>query len=82
MTRRFPEGLCAMCGGERIPGRITSTTDLGDCVLVVRNVPATVCNQCGEEWLDDSTVRELHQLTEEARQRGTLLEVRSLASLP
>jgi len=26
--------------------------DLGFGVVVVRNVPAKVCSQCGEEWID------------------------------
>lgn len=72
--------LCPMCGGGRAEGRITSMTDLGGCVIVVRNVPATVCDQCGEEWLDQATVTELHRLAEDARQRGALVEVLQMAS--
>jgi hypothetical protein len=42
---------------------------------VVRNVPATVCSQCGEEWLDDETVRSLERITSEVRARGAQVEV-------
>jgi hypothetical protein len=41
--------------------------DLGSGVVVVRNVPAMVCAQCGEEWIDSETARQLEQITEEAR---------------
>ena len=72
--------LCAICGGDRVPGRITSMTDLDGCVLVVRNVPASVCDQCGEEWVDHGTATELHRLAEDARRRGALVEILRMAS--
>ena len=60
---------CAMCGGTKQPGRTTYTVDLGSGVVVVRNVPAMVCAQCGEEWIDSETARQLEQITEEAREK-------------
>ena len=60
---------CAMCGGTKQPGRTTYTVDLGSGVVVVRNVPAMVCAQCGEEWIDSETAQQLEQMTEEAREK-------------
>jgi len=42
-------GNCALCGGRRIEGSTTFSADLGFGVVAVRNVPALVCAQCGEE---------------------------------
>lgn len=78
MTRPFAAGLCPLCGGDRVPGRVTFTADLGTGVVVVRNVPATVCDQCGAEWIDDTTAAELEGMTADARRRGTQVEVMSL----
>ena len=78
MTRRFASGLCALCGGKRVPGRTTFSADLGTGVVVVRNVPATVCDQCGAEWIDDATAAELEGVTDDARRRGAQIEVLSL----
>lgn len=80
MSEKKATPLCALCGGDLVPGRITSTTDLDGCVLVVRDVPATVCDQCGEEWLAHATVVELHRLAEDARRRGVVVEVLRMAS--
>jgi YgiT-type zinc finger domain-containing protein len=80
MSAPTNDPLCPMCGGSRVQGRITSMTDPGGCVLVVRNVPATVCEQCGEEWLDQATVAELHRLAADARARGAQVEVLRMAS--
>jgi len=60
---------CAMCGGARKPGRTTYTVDRGSGIVVVRNVPATVCDQCGEEWIDNETAQRLERITEEAQQK-------------
>jgi YgiT-type zinc finger domain-containing protein len=78
MTRRFASGLCPLCGGKRVPGRTTFSADLGTGVVIVRNVPATVCDQCGAEWIDDSTAGELEGMTDGARRRGAQIEVLSL----
>jgi YgiT-type zinc finger domain-containing protein len=78
MTRRFASGLCPLCGGKRVSGRTTFSADLGTGVVVVRNVPATVCDQCGAEWIDDATAAELEKMTDDARRRGAQVEVMSL----
>ena len=78
MTRRFASGLRPLCGGKRVSGRTMFSADLGTGVVVVRNVPATVCDQCGTEWIDDATAAELEQMTSDARRRGAQVEVMSL----
>ena len=80
MTRTFSSGLCPMCGGTRIRGKVTFAADLGIGVVVVRQVPATVCDQCGEEWIDDAVAANLEQRAADARQRGAQVEVVSMAS--
>ncbi len=66
---------CAMCGGRRIEGSTTFSTDLGFGVVVVRHVPAVVCEQCGEEWIADETARRLEDVTDRARQTRHLVEI-------
>ena len=43
---------CPLCGGHKQPGKTTYSVDLGSGVILVRNVPATVCVQCGEAWIE------------------------------
>lgn len=78
MMRPFPPGLCALCGGQRRAGRVTHSVDLGSTLVVVRNVEAQVCDQCGEAWLEDATVAQLERIVHEARARGVEVEVVSL----
>ena len=66
---------CPMCGGSRINGSTTFTAELGFGVLVVRHVPARVCAQCGEEWLEDSVAATLEDAVAQARARRSVVDV-------
>jgi len=52
---------------------------LGSGVVVVRRVRATVCAQCGEEWIDDATARRLEQVVNKARLRHQQVEATAFA---
>ena len=67
--------LCPLCGGRKVVGTSTFTADLGTGIVVVRNVRATVCAQCGEEWIDNETARKLERSVSEAREKRSLVEV-------
>lgn len=70
---------CPMCGGTKTSGETTFTADLGSGVVVVRRVRATICSQCGEEWIDDATARRLEQVVNEARSSRREVEVTALS---
>jgi YgiT-type zinc finger domain-containing protein len=69
------DSRCPMCGGVKAPGVTTYTVDLGSGVIVVRDVPALVCEQCGEEWIAAQTARTLEGLVEAARRSRRQVEV-------
>ncbi|MBI4625240.1 MAG: type II toxin-antitoxin system MqsA family antitoxin [Verrucomicrobia bacterium] len=70
---------CPLCGGNKTNGKTTFTADLGSGVVVVRHVRATVCTQCGEEWIDDATARRLEQVVNEARLQHREVEITAFA---
>ena len=70
---------CPLCGGNKTMGETTFTADLGSGVVVVRRVRATICSQCGEEWIDDATARRLEQVVNEARLKNCEVEVTAFA---
>jgi YgiT-type zinc finger domain-containing protein len=70
--------LCPLCGGERKPGTTTFTVDLGFGVVVVRNVPATVCSLCGADWIPDDVAGRIEALVDEVRKKRLQVEVMSL----
>ena len=67
---------CVICKhGETRPGRATVTLTRGG-TLVVKGVPAGVCANCGEEYVDESTTARLIRTMEEAARAGVEVDVR------
>ena len=69
---------CPLCGGEKASGRTIYSVDLGTGLVVVRNVPAEICKQCGEEWIAPDIARRLEEITDKARRNGAEVEVVAL----
>lgn len=70
---------CPLCGGRKLSGTTTFSADLGSGVVEVRRVRASVCEQCGEEWIDDATARQLERVVDAARSRQAQVEVTAFA---
>jgi YgiT-type zinc finger domain-containing protein len=73
--RSWTPAACPICGGMPEPGTTTFTADLTASVLVIRDVPALVCRQCGEAWLADDTAARLEAAVQQARTRQSVVEV-------
>jgi len=65
---------CALCRtGETKPGKTTETYELGSTVVVVRGVPADVCQQCGEAYTNEATTSQLEKIVNQARHAGVVV---------
>lgn len=63
---------CPTCGQEALaPGTTTFATDAAGTVVVVRDVPADVCGNCGEAFISDEVAAELEVQVAEAKATGT-----------
>jgi len=49
-------------------------------LVVVRDVPALVCSQCGESWIQDDTAEKLENIVQEAKRNLREFEVVKLAA--
>lgn len=68
-------GKCPLCGGDKDHGTTTFATDLGSGVVVVRQVPALVCVDCGEAWIENATAIRLESIVTDARRKQAVVEV-------
>ena len=67
---------CTICkSGELAPGQVTVTLERKGAIIIVKGVPAKVCQQCGEYYLDEATTRRLYEQAEKALERNAELEV-------
>ena len=80
MSKNNNSEKCYACGGTLERGETTFTVDFGSGVVVVRNVPATICSQCGLEWIDDKEAEKIEKLVEEAKSKHSIVEVMSLSA--
>lgn len=67
---------CPLCrGGVKRPDVTTYTVELGYGVVVIRNVPALVCDQCGSDWIEDDVAEKLETIVNSARKKHPIVEV-------
>ncbi len=67
---------CVLCKtGDTAAGTATVTLERGRTVLVIKEVPAEVCSQCGEYYLNETTTRRLYEQAEKALTHNAELEV-------
>lgn len=72
---------CAICrNGHTIAGHITVVLEREKSTIVFKNVPALICENCGEEYLSEETNRTLLIKATESANRGVDLELLRFAA--
>lgn len=66
--------------GTTKPGHTTVTLQRGACTVIFKNVPADVCENCGEYYLDESVTRQLERRAEIAVKNGVEVEILAYAA--
>jgi YgiT-type zinc finger domain-containing protein len=67
---------CSICKhGETSPGHTTVTLERAGTVAVIKVVPAEICLDCGEYYLDAATTRRVLDQAEAAAQRRVEVEI-------
>ncbi|MBW4626247.1 MAG: type II toxin-antitoxin system MqsA family antitoxin [Brasilonema octagenarum HA4186-MV1] len=67
---------CVICKhGETQPGWVTVTLERNNTIVILKGVPAEVCNNCGEYYLNESVTNEVLKRAEEAVNKGAEVEI-------
>ena len=73
---------CIICRhGDTHAGTTTVTFHRDGRTLVVNEVPAEVCENCGEAYVAEDVTAELLRISAEARQAQAVVLIRDYASL-
>ena len=68
---------CVICKhGEVKPGKVSVTLERGEATIVFKDVPAKVCDNCGEKYIDEDVARELLAKAQELIENGTQVDIR------
>jgi YgiT-type zinc finger domain-containing protein len=60
LAHRF--GKCSFCGGAVKEKRVTVDFRWGDDLIIIKDVPAGVCEQCGEKYFTAEVSKVLEKL--------------------
>jgi YgiT-type zinc finger domain-containing protein len=72
---------CLICKHDQTrAGTVTITLERGNTTVVYRHVPAQVCENCGEAYVDESTTARLLESAEAAVKAGVEVEVRAYSA--
>jgi len=68
---------CMICKhGETKKGTTTVTLEKGNSTIVFKEVPAHICDNCGEKYIDESTTKELLKKAREIVKNGVEVDIR------
>jgi YgiT-type zinc finger domain-containing protein len=67
---------CILCrSGETCPGKVTVTLERQATLVVIKDVPAAVCENCGEYYLSEPVAQRLYRQAEDAVERNAEVEI-------
>jgi YgiT-type zinc finger domain-containing protein len=74
---------CAVCkNGETKQGKSVITLTKGKLVFVFKNVPAQICHDCGEEYINEDATKLLLQTVNESFKKGVAFDLRDWDEFP
>ena len=58
---------CSFCKGTLRKGKTEFMTRIGSEIIVIKDIPAFVCDQCNESYFTPDSSRKIDQIIKEAR---------------
>jgi len=67
---------CLICKhGETIYGKTTVVLNRNKTTIIIKDVPAEICNNCGEYYLSEEITEEIMNLAEKATLNNAEVEI-------
>lgn len=72
---------CILCRhGETLPGRVTVSLQRGETTVIIKGVPAQVCENCGEYYLEEEITEQVLSMAEDAVKKNVEVEILRFAA--
>jgi len=71
---------CIMCKGNLEKGLINYPVDARSQFLLIKDVPALICDQCGEYFFDDEIYAKIEGVVESAKKSNVEIEILRFAA--
>ncbi|ADQ41724.1 hypothetical protein Calkr_2263 [Caldicellulosiruptor acetigenus I77R1B] len=66
---------CVLCKSQLIHGEVNHIVDTESQIVIIKNVPAMICHQCGEYYLDNETAIKIEKLVDELLKNKTEITI-------
>lgn len=67
--------MCFYCKGDLVESTTTYMEDLGNCIVIIKNVPCSKCSQCGEISYNGAVVRKIEKIISDLQNSLTEIAV-------
>jgi YgiT-type zinc finger domain-containing protein len=67
--------MCFFCKGTLQDGFTAHFTNLDSCMVIIKDVPCQICEQCGEIVYSGAVIRKLEQIVKSLRDSMTEIAV-------
>lgn len=72
---------CVICkNGFTSDGKVTVSLQRGASTIIIKNVPAEVCDNCGEYYLSDAVTESVLRIAEKAVENNPEVEILQYAA--
>jgi len=71
---------CVLCKGTMHNGTTHFPIDRDSQFLLVKNVPALICEQCGEMFIDDKVYQKIEEIVNSVQNSNVEIEVLRFAA--
>lgn len=72
---------CVICkNGTTAEGSVTVTLQRNSSIIIIKNVPAEVCDNCGEYYLNDDVAGTVLRIAEKATENNPEVEILQYAA--
>lgn len=72
---------CVICkNGQTAPGNTTVILNRDETAVIFKNVPADICDNCGEYYLSSEVTQKILAKAEDSAKKGVEVEVRRYAA--
>ena len=63
--------MCFMCKEELEKKKVNYMVDLENTIIIIKDVPAKVCNKCKEQYFDDETSENIEKIVNKLKGLST-----------
>ena len=61
---------CILCKSNLVKGNINHIVDFEGHIIIIKGVPANICKQCGEYYIENAIALKLEKINQDAKKNN------------